>query len=487
MSQTLDIQDFSIVSPTFPITIPDGAPPQFISLRCIPSASGRRTAQVTFSTNDPQHPLITYLLQCTGQEILSSLEMTQIKLSHQTVAAFTPTDSSIGTFQTEVAQSPFAKLHFVYQLLNDAQGTFKIVEDQLVLAKTLTFEQPELYQIIVKSTEPYTRAEKNAAFVINVRARNHAPTTIQLSHTQVGERTQGLVGKLTTLDPDEQDTHSYTLISGGQFFLENGNEIRVAQDIVFKRPDYLVRITSTDAEGLSVTQEFTLDIQAEPQFSIEVENESGETGTHLQLEESEMLTLKGTIHPSPLHLGQTAELIFFYEWTPLGTMRPELQGSKIFARQQHLNSLIEKVPFFHDKLIGLAGTLKIGLGYQIGEETWSEPVMTSVYIYPNRPPTDLKLEMNMDKPLTSETPKKTVIGTLSMEDPDHHEEFTYRLLSWQGYFKIEGNQLLTGDLPLQDREQTYILVIQGRDLNGEVLEKMFKLEAHKKMDAMRMK
>jgi len=58
--------DFSIIG--LPTAIGDTNPPQNIALICTPSASGLRTAQITFSTNDPMMPLVSYDLECIGTD-----------------------------------------------------------------------------------------------------------------------------------------------------------------------------------------------------------------------------------------------------------------------------------------------------------------------------------------------------------------------------------------------------------------------------------
>ncbi|MCL4254938.1 MAG: hypothetical protein KJ043_14335, partial [Anaerolineae bacterium] len=58
--------DFSIIG--LPTAIGFGNPPQNIALICTPSASGLRTAQITFNTNDPLRPTVSYDLRCTGTD-----------------------------------------------------------------------------------------------------------------------------------------------------------------------------------------------------------------------------------------------------------------------------------------------------------------------------------------------------------------------------------------------------------------------------------
>ena len=58
--------DFSVTT-TFPVSVPDGAPPQTVQLSCTPQAEGLRTATLTLTTNDPALPAAVYDLTCTGE------------------------------------------------------------------------------------------------------------------------------------------------------------------------------------------------------------------------------------------------------------------------------------------------------------------------------------------------------------------------------------------------------------------------------------
>jgi len=54
--------DFKIITPQFPLTIPDGAPAQIITVQCKPSGEGTRTASLQLTTNDPDYPTVSYEL-----------------------------------------------------------------------------------------------------------------------------------------------------------------------------------------------------------------------------------------------------------------------------------------------------------------------------------------------------------------------------------------------------------------------------------------
>lgn len=61
--------DFKIITPQFPLTIPDGAPAQIITAQCKPSSEGTRTARLQFTTNDPQNPTVQYALNCNATSL----------------------------------------------------------------------------------------------------------------------------------------------------------------------------------------------------------------------------------------------------------------------------------------------------------------------------------------------------------------------------------------------------------------------------------
>ncbi len=62
--------DFTIIG--LPTTIGDGNPPQDVAIICTPSAPGLRTARMTFTTNDPLQPTVSYDLECTGDDPLAT-------------------------------------------------------------------------------------------------------------------------------------------------------------------------------------------------------------------------------------------------------------------------------------------------------------------------------------------------------------------------------------------------------------------------------
>jgi len=102
---------------------------------------------------------------------------------------------------------------------------------------------------------------------IILRPYNLPPSDILLSTQVVTENSLGgtVVGELTTIDPDEDDAHTYSMANdaGGRFTIEN-DRLVVAEGAVI---DYEsertidVAITTTDRAGASLTLDFTIEVE----------------------------------------------------------------------------------------------------------------------------------------------------------------------------------------------------------------------------------
>jgi subtilisin family serine protease len=111
------------------------------------------------------------------------------------------------------------------------------------------------------------------AVTFSVTDVNRAPTDIALSANTIAENSVAgtLVGNLSTIDPDTNDTFIYTLVAGdgdtdNAIFTINGGELRAVQSLNFEfRSSYSVRVRSTDAGGLAVVKVFTIIVMDRPE------------------------------------------------------------------------------------------------------------------------------------------------------------------------------------------------------------------------------
>jgi RHS repeat-associated protein len=102
------------------------------------------------------------------------------------------------------------------------------------------------------------------------------PTAINLTYNTVAENSDvgTVIGELSSIDPDIGDAHTYTLIdtAGGRFKIVD-NKLQVANGTLLDfetNTQYKIIVQSTDANGLSKTQELTIgvtNVNEAPSFS----------------------------------------------------------------------------------------------------------------------------------------------------------------------------------------------------------------------------
>jgi len=96
------------------------------------------------------------------------------------------------------------------------------------------------------------------------------PTDLVLSNTDLAPSTGSgtLVGTLSTVDPNPDDTHSYSLILTGSFpdnslfTIANGNELRAASNLGGFGATYTIRLRTTDSDSLTRDETFDLQVEA---------------------------------------------------------------------------------------------------------------------------------------------------------------------------------------------------------------------------------
>jgi len=118
-----------------------------------------------------------------------------------------------------------------------------------------------VYNVTIRATD----SDGNTAtqdVAVTVSNRNEAPTSLSLSVSRVDENiaASSAVATLSSRDPDTGDTFSYSLVSGAgdsdnAWFSISGTQLRIEHSPDFEaRPDYSLRIRSTDQGGLSIDQ-----------------------------------------------------------------------------------------------------------------------------------------------------------------------------------------------------------------------------------------
>ena len=182
---------------------------------------------------------------------------TDISLSNTTIAE-NANGAIVGTLTTV---DPDSGDTFTYTVSDDR---FEVVDGQLKLkgGVSLDHEAEPLITVSVTSTDSAGHSITES-FTITVENVNEGPADIALSNATIAENAAGaVVGTLSTVDPDSGDTHSYA-VSDNRFEVVDG-QLKLKDGIALDHeaePNVTVQVTSTDAGGVSITENFTITVQ----------------------------------------------------------------------------------------------------------------------------------------------------------------------------------------------------------------------------------
>lgn len=227
----------------------------------------------------------------------SNTAPTDLALSNTTLPENGAANSVVGQLTTT---DPDAGDTFTYTLVPGTGDTdnaaFSIVNDQLQINASPDFEAQDSYAIRVQSTDQGGLSVEKV-FTVNITDVNEQPTQIALSQSAVEENsaTGTVVGQLSSLDPDQGDSHTYELVddAGGRFQIV-GDQLQVADGTLIDfeaATEYSLTIRSTDAGGLSTTQGLTiqvLDVDDDLQIAAALLQDTGAINT-------DGITAEGTI------------------------------------------------------------------------------------------------------------------------------------------------------------------------------------------------
>jgi Ca2+-binding RTX toxin-like protein len=150
-----------------------------------------------------------------------------------------------------------------------SDNRFEVVNGQLKLkaGTSLDFETQSSVQLKVTTTdqgglsfsENFTIAVKD----VNEAPANSAPTDIALSNASINENVLGgVIGTLSTVDPNAGDTHIYT-VSDNRFEVVSG-QLKLKSGIGLDHEaegSVQLKVTTTDQGGLSFSENFTVTVK----------------------------------------------------------------------------------------------------------------------------------------------------------------------------------------------------------------------------------
>jgi VCBS repeat-containing protein len=191
-----------------------------------------------------------------------------LDLSADGVAEGAPAGTVVGTVS---ATDPNTGETLTYALSDDAGGRFAIDPDTGVITvadgASLNHENASQHSIGVTVTDA-GGLSASQTFTIAVADVNEAPGSLDLNASKVAENAgEGtVVGTVSAADADAGDTLSYALSddAGGRFAIDpDTGVITVADGAAFDHESaaqHSIEVTVTDADGLSATRSFVIDV-----------------------------------------------------------------------------------------------------------------------------------------------------------------------------------------------------------------------------------
>ncbi len=292
---------------------------------------------------------------------------------------------------------------------------------------------------------------------------NQAPTALNLSSTSVNEKVPAntVIGSFSTTDPDPGDPFVYTLVGGvgsndnGAFTI-NGNQLQINSSPVLSKPNYNIRVRSTDGGGL----------HTEDTFAIAV-NEINEAPDGL------FLNISGPINED------IAPGSVIGNFT---TTDPDSNNTFTYGLSDGAGAINNNSFTINGNQL-IINSAPAGTGYSIRVQTTDQgglPLENTFSIGVNRRPFDISLSSSR---VNESISPGTVVGTLSSADPDNGNVFTYSLVTLtggndNGAFSINGNQLIINTVPNFNTKPSYSLQIRTTDQGGLSYDKSLTIDVN---------
>ncbi|WP_420316915.1 leucine-rich repeat domain-containing protein [Ekhidna sp.] len=222
------------------------------------------------SFNYEEQSLYSIRLQTTDQDGLTfervfEIEIqdineppSELSLDNNEILEGETENTLIGTFTT--TDEDFDE-SFTYTLLS-ASDSFNIQNDKLYSSVTFDFETQNQYSIEVEVSDSANHT-LTKSFAIKIIEINQPPTDISISNAAIEEGfpENSTVGLLTTTDANIKDEHNYEIIEGEEDFSLEGNALIAKRTFNHEeQAEYNVEIQSTDRQGASVTEIFTIQV-----------------------------------------------------------------------------------------------------------------------------------------------------------------------------------------------------------------------------------
>ncbi|PBQ32692.1 hypothetical protein CNR22_13215 [Sphingobacteriaceae bacterium] len=393
---------------------------------------------------------------------------TDVSISTSTVAENSSLAASIATLTT-TDQDAGSTFNYSLTTGQPENTQFSITGNQLLVNASYDYETDSV-KIIEIHSDDNGGCSYTETFTISVINKNDAPVALSLSSPLLSDHQQlgSFMGEFTTVDPDLNDTHSYTLVAGvggadnAQFYVQNDTLYNIFQLDYTAQSIYHIRARTTDQGGLFFENTFTLTVSNVNDAPSDV------LITNYLIDENQPLTTAiGTLTVVDNDLADTHTLTIE---SGLDSAQVSLSGNVL---QTNAGYNFE-----------LKDTLYVKIRATDPYAAYYVKTFTIVVRDINDVPTNSALSKDSIQELS---PVNTVIGAFSSTDEDAGATHVYALTAGAGdtdnnLFLISGGQLLS-NLSYTYTDQTYTLRVRTTDNGGLFFEKIFQVKIYNRNEA----
>ena len=215
-----------------------------------------KTAVGKLSTDKEGNSLAGFYVHTDALRLELPRSGADIHLSKDNIDENNAPDTVIGTFETQAGE------RFSYRMIKGPGYYFQVNEkSELIAKRSFDHEAAGSFEITIRAKARDTRQSLTQVFTIFVNDINEAPTGLSLFGTTFteGDSTGTLIGTLQAIDEDAEDTHTFVLLAGGDYFEIDGNTLKLLQPLSSSQA---IEIAVSDSGGLVDSERFTIELRS---------------------------------------------------------------------------------------------------------------------------------------------------------------------------------------------------------------------------------
>ena len=406
-----------------------------------------------------------------------------INLSSTSINENLPANSLVGTLSTS---DPDIGDTFTYALVTGTGSTdnsaFTLVNNngviELRLNSSADFETKPTYAIRLKTTDSKGNALEQA-FTIQVvdlseTPGTNPPTDLLLNNSQIDENRPAntVVGVFSSVDPDQNETFTYSLVSGtggtdnAAFTIVN-NQLKINGIPDFEtKPSYSIRVRTTDSGNKTFEKVFAITVNNLPETPGTTTPQDLLLSNNQIDENQPANSVIGSFTTVDPDVGDS----FIYSLVT-GQGSTDNAAFTLVNGQLQINS----IPDFETKPSYSIRVRTTDVGGLLIEKVFTINVNNLTETPGSNAPQDLLLSNNS---IQENRPVNSPIGTFSSIDPDTGDSFTYSLVPGTGStdnnaFTIVNGELRLNVVPDFETKSSYSIRVRTTDVGGKFLEKVF--------------